>query len=166
MIRLARPDDLPRLAAIERSAASRFHGTHMAFAADHPTTPADALVAALAQATLWIGEADGAVAGFLLAEPVDRWLHLLEMSVAADAQGRGLGSGMIEAAAMATPAFGCDRLSLTTDRTLAWNAPFYARRGFVEVPSCDQPDWLAGILRREAAHGLKPEWRIAMVRPL
>jgi hypothetical protein len=44
-------------------------------------------------------------------------------------------------------------LTLTTFRHVAWNAPFYARYGFVELPA-DSDGRLKAILIRETAHGL------------
>jgi hypothetical protein len=66
----------------------------------------------------------------------------------------------------AAPALGCARLSLTTDRWLAWNAPFYARHGFAEVAAHDPalPEWLAGLPAHAAAGGLDPARRCIMVR--
>lgn len=164
MIRIAVAADLPLLPAIERSAAQRFAGTHMDFAVGHSTSPVDALEAALGRETLWVAIAADRPVGFLFAEPVNEWLHILEASVALAQQGAGHGGRLIEAAADAAARHGCDRLSLTTDRDLAWNARFYARRGFVELAAAEQPDWLACILVREARSGLDPARRIAMAR--
>lgn len=94
------------------------------------------------------------------------WLHILELSVARAAQGRGLGAALLNAAILGAPALGRAQLSLTTDRWLAWNAPFYARHGFVERSADDPalPDWLAAMPGREAASGLDPALRCIMVR--
>ena len=67
--------------------------------------------------------------------------------------------------AAGAPARGCTHLSLTTDRLLPWNAPFYARHGFAIVPPDGLPDWLAAMPAREAASGLDPARRCIMVRP-
>lgn len=164
MIRLAAPADFDALAAIERSAALSFAGTPMAFVIDHDTTPRDALEAGVAERALWVADADGAPAGFLLAASEGEWLHILELSVAQSAQRRGLGRALIEAAVASARARGLTWASLTTDRHIPWNAPAYARMGFAELPTAEQPDWLAGILLRETAHGLDPVRRVAMAR--
>ena len=165
MIRLAHDADLSRLGAVEASAAARFRGTALDWLADAPTTPDDALRVALDGASLWVAAGpDDAPLGFLLAEPVVPWLHILELSVTLAAQGHGYGTALLAAAAAAAPKFGCDRVSLTTDRHLAWNAPWYARRDFVEVAAADQPDWLAAIIDREVASGLVRARRMALRR--
>jgi GNAT superfamily N-acetyltransferase len=165
MIRPARLADLPLLPAIEASAATLFVGTAMAHVVGGATTPIDALERGLAHGSLWVAD-DAGPCGFLLATPEVDWLHVFELSVARSAQGRGLGAALLAAAVAGAPALGCKRLSLTTDRFLAWNAPFYARHGFAEVAADDPalPDWLAAMPQREAHSGLDPARRCIMVR--
>ncbi len=166
-IRLARGDDLAALGAIEDAAGAMFAGTAAAADLILSITPIDVHAAGCARGSLWVAAepADEPV-GFLLAEPVDAWLHILELDVHPAAQGRGLGRALIEAAAAAAPGFGCDRLSLTTFIDIAWNAPWYRRLGFTDVAAAARPDWLLGILRREAETGLDPANRTAMLRLL
>ena len=167
MIRPARSADLAFLSAIEISAGQRFVGTPMAFAAAHPPSPIDALEAALASASLWVAtDAADAPVGFLFGEAVDGWFHVLEVSVHADVQGQGHDATLLAAAAAAAPGQGCDRLSLTTDRDIAFNGPWYRRCGFAEIQPADAPDWLAAIPAREATHGLDAARRAIMVRTL
>lgn len=165
MIRAALPDDLPLLAAIEASAATLFAGTAMVHVVDGPTTAAKALAAGMAAGSLWVA-AEPEPCGFLLAAPTAGWLHIQELSVARAAQRRGLGAALLETAMAAAPALGCTRLSLTTDRWLAWNAPFYARHGFAEISPHDPslPAWLAALPAHAAASGLDPARRCIMVR--
>jgi GNAT superfamily N-acetyltransferase len=165
MIRPALPADLPLLPAIEASAATLFAGTAMAHVVGGATTPLEALERGLAQGSLWVADDDG-LCGFLLAAAEAGWLHIFELSVARAAQGRGRGAALLAAAIAGAPALGCARLSLTTDRFLAWNAPFYARHGFAEVAADDPflPDWLAAMPGREAASGLDLARRCIMVR--
>ena len=165
MIRLARSADLPLLGAIEVSAGQRFLGTPMAFAAGQSASPPDALEAALTRNALWVAADPGdAPVGFLFGEAVDGWFHILEVSVALAAQGHGHGAALLATVAADAPGLGCDRLSLTTDRDIAFNGPWYRRRGFVEIAPAEAPDWLAAIPVREAATGLDPARRAIMVR--
>jgi GNAT superfamily N-acetyltransferase len=160
MIRLALPDDLPLLPAIEASAATLFAGTDVAHLVGGPTTaPAD-LSRSCRAGTLWVADAGGPV-GFLMGATIAGWLHLQEMSVARPAQGLGHGAALMNAGIAAAPGLGCTRLSLTTDRLLPWNAPFYARLGFAIVADNDPalPAWLAALPARVAASGLDPARR-------
>lgn len=161
-IRPAHPGDLNVLPAIEDAAGTRFLGTSAALDANLPNVPMAALAAAQARGSLWVAVdiADTPV-GFLLAEPRPPWLHIRELDVHPDHNGAGLGRALVAAAATAAPALGCDRLSLTTFRDIPWNAPWYARQGFAEP--ADPPDWLVAILAEEAAAGLDPANRCAML---
>ncbi|AZS78533.1 N-acetyltransferase [Achromobacter spanius] len=167
MIRPAQPCDLACLADVERSAAQRFHGTPMAWAADGDPLPLADLVAAHAAGLLWVAlRDDGQVCGFALAQPMDGDLFLVEMSVALPSQGRGLGRGLMQAVlghARAAGRYGA--VVLTTDRELPWNGPFYRRLGFREFA----PPYSPGLQRRvqaEADAGFDPRRRCAMRYPL
>jgi GNAT superfamily N-acetyltransferase len=165
MIRLACSADLPLLAAIEISAGQRFVGTPMAFAARHPASPLDALEAALAHSSLWVAIAADTPVGFAFGEAVDSWFHILEVSVHELAQGRGHGTALMATVAAAAATMGCEWLSLTTDREITFNGPWYRWLGFGEIAPDAAPDWLAAIPGREAASGLDRARR-AMVRRL
>ncbi len=102
----------------------------------------------------------GEVAGFAVCELTPDALHLVELDVRRQSQGRGLGRALVEAVFDLARGRGRDAVTLTTFADIAWNAPFYGRMGFGIV---DPPDArLAAILAREAARGLKQ--RCAMRR--
>jgi len=166
MIRLALPSDLASLADIERSAGKRFLGTPMAWAAADDPVPPMVLEQAQAAGLLWIAEAeDGLPAGFALTQPMDGDLYLAEMAVALPRQGRGLGQALLGAVRAHARAAGYRSVVLTTDRELPWNAPFYRRHGFSELPADRIPALLAARLRQEEASGFDPARRCAMACP-
>lgn len=163
MIRPARPDELTRLAAIEDAAQERFAGTHMAFVRDLPhPAPATSIPP---HVKVWVSvDADDLAQGFLEAEPIEGWLHILEVSVDPAAQRQGRARALVETALAHARAEGLPMVSLTTDRKLPFNAPMYARMGFSELSAGQLPPWLAAMLAREAEHGFDPAMRIAMAR--
>lgn len=163
MIRPARPSDIALCAAIELSAATLFRGTHMDIPAAYGVSDRDDLAAACAQGLMWVADWQGAVAGFLFGEMSASGLYLREMSVAVAAQRHGLGRGLMLAGIEAGRALGVPLVSLTTDRTLPWNAAFYARLGFVLVEGADVPPDLQARLDGQAAAGFDPRQRCAMV---
>ena len=166
MIRLARPSDLAGLADIERSAGKRFLDTPMAWAAGDDPVPLAALEQAQAAGLLWIAEGeDGQPAGFALTRPMARDLYLAEMAVSLPQQGRGLGRALLLAVRGHARAAGYRSVVLTTDRELPWNAPFYRRHGFSELPPSGLPAPLAARLRLEAEAGFDPARRCAMACP-
>lgn len=166
MIRSARPSDLACLADIERSAAERFRGTALAWAADGEPLPASELAAAEAAGLLWVAQPDDQVRGFALARPMGGDLFLAEMSVALPWQGHGLGRALLQAVlahARAAGVYGA--VVLTTDRELPWNAPFYRRQGFTELPAPLAP-LLQARLQAESDAGFDAARRCAMAYPL
>ena len=166
MIRLARPDDLAAVRAVEVSAATVFAGTHMDFAAnDQPNDAAD-LLAAIAINLMWVATDADAIAGFVFAEPCAAGLYVRELSVAAPFQQRGHGAALMAACIAAARARGDAMLLLTTDRTLAWNAPFYRRLGFASVEGDAIPADAQRRLERQFAAGFDPAQRCAMVMTL
>jgi len=104
-----------------------------------------------------------AMAGFLVAQPFSRELHIWEMDVAPAFQRRGIGAGLVRAAQIDARNTGFRALTLTTFRDLAWNAPFYARLGFEEVTALDAHPRLAGELANEVDDGLPADRRCAMI---
>ncbi|MEM8696246.1 MAG: GNAT family N-acetyltransferase [Pseudomonadota bacterium] len=159
-VRKARGDDLPALGTIEASAAQLFRGTAMEFAIDDPPLGRDILEAALAGETLWIADQRKARAGFLCGRALGDELYIEELAVAAEFQGFGLGRALMESCiAEARERFA--GVSLTTDRELPWNGPFYATLGFVDY--ADPPPAIAAKLEEEIAAGFDPDRRCAMV---
>ncbi len=110
-----------------------------------------------------VAHAAETMAGFLVAQPFSRELHIWEMDVAPDFQRRGIGSGLVRAAMIDARNTGFKALTLTTFRDLAWNALFYARLGFEEVTALDAHPRLAGELANEVEDGLPADRRCAMI---
>jgi GNAT superfamily N-acetyltransferase len=163
LIRDALPEDLPHLAAIERSAAALFRGTRMDWVADGPTLAPAMLEAAAARGHLWVAwQAEGGIVGFLLADALEGDLFIEELSVAEDHQRRGLGRALLGQALRRAREEGLAGVSLTTDHELPWNAPFYASAGFQMLDSGVLSPALRQRLAQEAAHGHDPARRCAM----
>ncbi|PYD76451.1 GNAT family N-acetyltransferase [Novacetimonas pomaceti] len=163
-IRPARPGDAVALPDVERSAARLFGAIPaLAWLASGDVCDIETHAACIAQGTCWVGvDAKGGIAGFLSARATGDSLHIIELSVRQDAQGHGLGRGLLHAAMQwvrhAPQAAG--RLTLTTFRDVPWNAPFYRKMGFGVM---DQPPpELARMLAEEEAHGFPPGSRCAM----
>jgi CubicO group peptidase (beta-lactamase class C family) len=79
---------------------------------------------------------------------------------------RGLGSRLLAQVCAWTQAQGLQAVTLSTFRDLAWNGPFYRRRGFRDL---DPAEWTPGmrtIRDREVQHGLRVDQRVFMRREL
>ena len=163
-LRAARPEDLASLEAVERSAAGLFRDVGLSWIADSPTLPVEALERWRAAGTLWVGtDDDDRPAGFLAATALDGALYIDELSVAAEHQRRGIGGALLQRAIAHAQAAGYSAVALNTYRDIPWNAPFYARRGFVEIAGEAVPPALSERLARDARHGHDPARRCGMI---
>jgi len=107
-----------------------------------------------------VAETDGALAGFSACQACADALHLWELAVRRDAQGKGLGKALVEATLALARARGLPAVTLSTFREIPWNAPFYARMGFRELPELNPR--LAVIQLREDLLGLPVARRVFM----
>jgi hypothetical protein len=57
-------------------------------------------------------------------------------------------------------------VTLTTERNLPWNAPFYRRHGFEEIEAGALGGGIATVLAGDIAAGLDPATRCAMAKRL
>lgn len=158
--------DIAAFPAVERSAGELFRETDRAWVADAAPAAPEAHEDAIRRGHHWTALIDGEVGGFLLAESLGDTLHIAELAVAAPYQRQGAGTALIGAAEAYAAGAAFASLTLTTYRDLAWNGPFYARRGFREIPRDALSNALAARLRAEAAAGHDPTLRCAMVKPI
>lgn len=163
-IRLAVPQDAGRLPEVERSAGQIFRTVpDLAWIADDAVMSAEPHLVSIVAGTSWVAlDVTGEVVGFLSAERIDTELHVWELAVRADRQGRGIGTHLVGAAIGHARASGLRALTLTTFRALAWNERFYVRLGFVTLEDGAIEGRLRAVLEREEIHGLPIARRCAM----
>jgi GNAT superfamily N-acetyltransferase len=166
VIRPAAADELGRLVEIEAAAGRTFadHGMPE-IAADDPGSPAE-LEGYRAAGRAWVAaDRDGPV-GYLLAAEVDGCLHVEQVSVDPAYAGRRIGAALIDHLAATARADGRPALTLTTFRDIPWNAPYYRRLGFVNLPEAEWGPQLQALVahERDAIPGDHP--RVAMIRRL
>ena len=158
MVRLAEPADLPLLAAVESAADQLFVPLGMT---DFPP-PATPEQRAVAWRVLVEGRPPR---GFAVLELVDGAVHLEQLSVDPAHGRQGIGAALLAGAVDQARELGADRVTLCTYGDVAWNGPFYARHGFVEL--ADLTPGLAALRAHEVELGLdRYGRRTAMVRRL
>jgi GNAT superfamily N-acetyltransferase len=106
----------------------------------------------LAQAALVIVAGDPPV-GFASVEVVDDAAHIWQLSVLPAEGRRGRGTALVQAVCAWATGQGFDAVTLTTYRDVPWNAPFYARLGFVVVAEQDLSRGLVAIRVHERVAG-------------
>lgn len=168
-VRLARQDEAACLPDIERSAAQSFRAfPALAWLADGACLPLATHLASVRAGTCWVAvtSEQERPLGFLTAERQAESLHILEMSVRAEAQGQGAGRALLTAACQAARQAGLHRVTLTTCRDVPWNAPFYRKMGFTILEQLPPGSGLQSLLDEEEASGFPPGTRCAMQRIL
>ncbi|MGJ3263523.1 MAG: GNAT family N-acetyltransferase [Salinarimonas sp.] len=166
-IRPAGEPDVPLLPAIEASAAELFADAGVPLPANGTTTPPEALDLCRVSGTLWVAsDASDVPVGFLAAGDLDGYLHVHELSVSRAHQRRRLGTALMAAAIDFGRWAFIPAITLTTDRVLAWNKPFYAKLGFVELTVDGLPPGHAAKHAHEIAAGFDPARRCVMAKVL
>lgn len=166
-IRPAHQPELPGLREIERAAGQAFRDIGMPDIADHEPPSIEELSRYQRANLAWVAvDADDVPLGYLIAEPVDGNLHVEQVSVHPRAARRGVGRRMLDHLAGYAAATDVPALTLTTFAEVPWNAPYYARCGFVPLAEGELTPGLRAIRAREAEHGLDRWPRVCMRRNL
>lgn len=100
--------------------------------------------------------------GFAGGQNIAGNFHLVELSVAQEFQGKGVGRALLSAVFDQVRREGYQALTLTTFRHLPWNGPWYARLGFVEVGAAEMGREYEEIIEHEARNGLDVKQRCVM----
>lgn len=166
VIRPARAGEAALLAAIEFAAQQRFK-PYMPAIASGGVTAEDIFTTLIEVGRCLVG-ADGADApvAFLIWEILDGNAYIRELAVLPEHAGQRLGARLIAAVAAEARRRGLPMLTLTTFRDIPWNAPYYARLGFTEIPEAEYGRDLIAMIEMQRRHGLDISKRLAMKRPL
>lgn len=167
-IRPATPTDAPLLPAVEQSAGQTFRQIHdLAWIADDSNQPVERHLALIDRGVAWVAvdtltDHETAPVGFLNGEVLDGNLHVWEMSVHKDHQGKGIGRALMGQAKQWAIEQKIPFVTLTTFRNVPWNETFYQSMGFVTLEGDAVTDALREVLENEAKDGLPAEKRCAM----
>jgi GNAT superfamily N-acetyltransferase len=167
-IRPAVPSDIPALLAIEVAADALFAEIGMdGVAVAGPPDRGDGLDRHISAGHAWVAVGtDGLPVAYLVLDVVDGCGHVAQVSVHPAHARQGIGRSLIDHAAAWATAHDLRALTLTTFADVPWNAPYYRRLGFLELPDETVGPGLRAVIDLEAAQGLARWSRVAMVRPL
>ncbi len=96
--------------------------------------PREVVDACIARGSLFVADFAGRPVGFAAADIRDGYGHLMELDVLPEHAGHRLGARLVDAVCDWAGAQGCAAVTLSTFRDVPWNAPYYARMGFRELP--------------------------------
>ena len=164
-IRVARPDDLALLLAIEQAAGQPFRSLDMDLVADDDPGTVEELAryAECGRAFVSVDAHDRPV-GYLLLAVVDGAAHVDQVSVHPDHARQGIGRALIEHAVAWARSQGLTAVTLTTFVEVPWNGPYYERLGFSYVADGEQTPGLRAIREAERVSGLDAWPRACMRR--
>lgn len=164
LIRPATAGDVRALVAIEAAAAERFRTIGMDEVADRGGMDTGFAASFVTGGLALVAEIEGTPVGFALASSLDGLGHLYELSVHPAFGRQGIGTALLEAVCAAAREAGLALMTLSTFRTVPWNAPFYARLGFAELPPERWTPGLQVLHQRERDAGLGGGARLFMAR--
>ncbi|MDT4914865.1 MAG: hypothetical protein QOC66_3993 [Pseudonocardiales bacterium] len=154
-VRAAARSDLPQLADIDERAETVFRTAGYRL----PEIPFDDAALAKAKAVFVAGRPP---IGFVQVDEVDGLAHISEVAVIPRWMRRGIGTRLLERACEWAARHDYPAVTLTTYADVPWNGPYYAARGFVEVP--EPPPALAALRERERELGLDDAGRRIVMR--
>jgi len=165
-LRLARIQDIADMRRIEVAAGEHFRALGMDLVADDDPPSEGELSSYIASDRSWVAVVEDRPVGYLTFDHVDGQWHIEQVSVEPEHAGHGLGRQLIERVADLAAAAGVRALTLTTYRDVPWNAPYYERLGFHEIPETAWTPGLRALRDREIKHGLDAWPRLCMRREL
>ena len=166
IIERAREAHAHELRAIERAGGARFELIGMPEVAKGEPTPATILEDRARNGQLYVAVAgNAALAGFLCWSPKDGMAYIEEISVHPDHAGHRLAAHLIDRLA-ADLRGQLALLSLSTFRDVPWNAPYYAKLGFVELPFGSAGPEHRESWRHQEKAGLDMSRRLFMTRAI
>ncbi len=167
MIRRPHPHEIKLLPQIENEADLRYRRVGLGRVVDMPPASLASLEAGRREDRLWVAVSPlNRPIGFALMKFPGGTAWLDQLSVLQRWQGHGFGGALIERVAAAARDLGHRTLHLSTYRNVAWNAPYYARRSFEEMPRGDWPHVFRMQAMEENRHGHPPWQRTIMRRSL
>lgn len=166
IIRPTRADDVALLPNVERSAGKAFLSLpDLAWISSDNALSVERHLEFIAGGYAWVATEDAVPVGFIGAEKTRDALHIWELAVHLDFQGKGIGRALMDEAMRTAKRDGLPAVTLTTFRDVAWNEPFYRKLGFRTLADA-MPARLHAILDAEVAQGLPREKRCAMMLSL
>lgn len=156
------PADVETLQRIERSAHQRYAslGGFEAIVAA-PATRAERF----ADGVTMVAEIDRRPCGYVIVKPLDGLGYIASLMVEEGLSGKGIGRTLLSWAEGYARTLGLAGACLATFREPRWNAPWYQRLGYRDMPDAEIGPGLRAILDRHATF-LDMSTRVTLWKPL
>ena len=162
--RRAIESDLRHLEEIEQQASTLFKNTEYQEEVFQKTLPILLLQQQLEEELLWVAaDTQNIPIGFSLAIGCgSTTAHLHEISVLPTFGNRGVGSKLLRYLVQDLRDRSFQRITLSTFKTIPWNAPFYEKKGFQIIEASHLSQFLLNIQEEEKVAGLPIRDRVFM----
>jgi len=147
-VRVARADEVPRIAEIENEAGAIFSGLGLIDEALDVSFPLEDLHRLVGMRQVWVACLDEAPVGMVIASVRDGTAYVEEMDVLPAHGRRGLGARLLGSVCDWARARGYAAVTLSTFRDVPWNGPFFWKAG-LRGPAPGDLDALDGGNPRE-----------------
>ncbi|WP_327086555.1 GNAT family N-acetyltransferase [Nonomuraea sp. NBC_01738] len=155
MVRWADSAELSGLVQIELAADKVFEEVGIVF------PPGTTMVEDVSDPDTVLVEGDPPT-GFAMIGEIDGLVHLEQLAVHPANMRQGIGGRLVGAVLDHARALGVPGVTLTTFRDVPWNAPWYARHGFVVLPEQEWGPELRALVEHERTLGLEVAPRVVM----
>lgn len=160
-----REDEISTLQNIELRAGALFHGTGLLpEGGENDVADIQQHAKAIEAGLSFTARIDERPVGFVFGWPQPECIYLAELSVDPNHGQRGIGRALVERFCEAAWAQGANCVTLSTFRDVPWNAPFYAKLGFTEIPRHSHTDWMGVYEANQIRGGLDIAQRLFMKR--
>jgi GNAT superfamily N-acetyltransferase len=164
VVRAAKSFEIERIREIERISATRFVGTDRAALVDDEPADAETLADRIASNGLWVAAEGAGPVAFVMFRQVEGCAYVEQIDVLPSHAGRRLGAMLLDVVAELAREQGLAALTLSTFKDVPFNAPYYRRLGFVDLPDGALSPGLLAIRDEHIARGLDESARVFMRR--
>jgi GNAT superfamily N-acetyltransferase len=156
-----------RLQAIQLAAGGTFREIGMNAVAESPPLAAESLSGYRNAGRAWVAADDhDEPVGFVVADVVDGCAHIDQVSVHPAYAHQRIGAALLDHVEGWAARHGLPALTLITFRGVPWNAPYYERLGFHELPAAEVTPGLAALAEAAARGSPDRSVRVCMRRDL
>jgi GNAT superfamily N-acetyltransferase len=160
VVRPATADDVALLPQLESHARTVLYGmAGLGAVAELPPSPPERLM----RGPCWVAISNsGKALGFALADRINGDALLETLAILPEFSRGGLGRALVNAVREWARSQSANGLLVSTYRDIPWDAPFYARLGFAEVPHRQWTRHMHHLQRQATAAGHDPARRLWM----